>query len=233
MPNKKVLIWTGEETMGNAEFLSAFKKAMDLILKKEKNLEQAVALMKQTLDSLSQKINNDNSQSREDTKRIVQSELESLLRRFSAESKRIENKLALIENGKDADETKIVEDVLAQIPEPKIPTIDEFLALIPEKIFGAEDIDGLEEYINDRIPRQRTPFGGSVVHKFMDDDTPAGTVNGTNADFRLAKDPMGLKVYVNGQKMTVTEDYTIAGKVITFLTAPPTGSIIRCDYRYF
>jgi len=41
-----------------------------------------------------------------------------------------------------------------------------------------------------------------------------------------------LKVYVNGQRMRETEDYTISATTITFLTPPPTGSIILCDYRH-
>jgi len=70
--------------------------------------------------------------------------------------------------------------------------------------------------------------------KFSDDETPTGDVNGANTDFVLAYTPKtgSLKVYVNGSRMRITEDYTLASQTITFITPPPSGSIILCDYRY-
>jgi uncharacterized surface anchored protein len=82
-------------------------------------------------------------------------------------------------------------------------------------------------------------FGGgfSQIHMeqhFIDDETPTGTINGINTVFTIASTPNpsgSLKVYVNGQRMRITEDYTVSGRTITFLIAPPTTSIILCDYR--
>ena len=65
-------------------------------------------------------------------------------------------------------------------------------------------------------------------------ETPTGTVNGTNAAFTLAAAPSpaaSLKLFVNGQLMAAAgEDYTLSGANITFVTAPPTGSILRAWY---
>ncbi len=69
----------------------------------------------------------------------------------------------------------------------------------------------------------------------IDDETPNGTVNGVNTDFTISLTPSpttSLKVYVNGQRMKLTEDYTLSSKTITFVTAPPTGSILTVDYRH-
>lgn len=81
-------------------------------------------------------------------------------------------------------------------------------------------------------------FGGKTLHRgfaprFIDDETPSGTVNGSNTDFTIASEPLSgsLKVYVNGQRMRVTEDYTLSSNTITFNTPPPSGSIILVDYR--
>jgi hypothetical protein len=65
-------------------------------------------------------------------------------------------------------------------------------------------------------------------------EVPTGTVNGSNKDFVLANTPTAgsLQVYVNGQRFTVTEDFTLSGATITFVTAPPTTSKILCDYLY-
>lgn len=82
-------------------------------------------------------------------------------------------------------------------------------------------------------------FGGGFnlmamnIH-IIDDETPSGTINGVNKVFTLAHspDPVGsVKVFLNGARQRVTEDYTISGNTITFTTAPLTGSILLVDYR--
>lgn len=93
----------------------------------------------------------------------------------------------------------------------------------------------LEGKVN--LSRPRGTIGGLISQRirFIDDETPTGTVNGVNTIFTLvAKSPEAgsLKVFVNGQRMRVTDDYTLSGKTITFVTAPPTNSIILCDYRF-
>lgn len=104
------------------------------------------------------------------------------------------------------------------------------------------DITPLQAQIDEAIKRiEATPrrVGGgfsyiAMLQHIIDDETPSGLVNGVNTDFVLANTPnpaTSLKVYVNGQRMKKTEDFTLSGKTITFLTAPPTGSIILCDYK--
>ena len=75
---------------------------------------------------------------------------------------------------------------------------------------------------------------GTSTINFADSETPTGDVDGANTDFVLAHTPEtgSLKVYLNGMRMSLTEDYTLATATITFLTAPDSGSIITCDYRY-
>ena len=125
------------------------------------------------------------------------------------------------ENGKDADENKIIQEVLKKIPENK------------------SELEKLREDLFNEIRRNKRLGGGglSKIHlesKFIDDETPSGTVNGTNKAFTLANTPnpsTSVKVFVNGMRMRITEDYTLSGKTITFITAPPANSIILCDYR--
>lgn len=71
---------------------------------------------------------------------------------------------------------------------------------------------------------------------------PTGLINGSNVDFTTpeAFDVYSIRVYRNGQRQTLNEDFTIgeSGGVgsgfdtITFAAActPKTGSIIRVDY---
>ena len=71
---------------------------------------------------------------------------------------------------------------------------------------------------------------------FADEETPTGTVNGTNTEFTLANTPSpasSLQFVVNGQVLTSGgEDFTLATATVTTVTAPPTGSVIRVWYRY-
>lgn len=71
---------------------------------------------------------------------------------------------------------------------------------------------------------------------FVDQVTPAGTINGTNVAFTLSQSPSpssSLAVYRNGVRMTSSVDYTLSGAVITFATglAPQSGDTLTCSYR--
>lgn len=71
--------------------------------------------------------------------------------------------------------------------------------------------------------------------KFINYETPSGTVNGSNAEFTLANTPISgsVQVYLNGVRQEVGSgnDYTLSGSTITFETAPATGAKVRVDYR--
>ena len=78
---------------------------------------------------------------------------------------------------------------------------------------------------------QLLAFVGSSA--FVDGETPSGLVNDSNTVFTLANTPVvgSVKVYLNGVRMKVTEDYTISGTTLTFTTAPQTDDNILVDYR--
>lgn len=77
--------------------------------------------------------------------------------------------------------------------------------------------------------------GGASIN-FADNETPSGTINGSNQTFTLANTPTAgsVKVYLNGilQDAGAGNDYTISGSTITYLTAPISGDKIRANYRY-
>ena len=78
-------------------------------------------------------------------------------------------------------------------------------------------------------------ISGSAVN-FADNETPSGTINGSNTAFTLANTPnptASLKVSLNGFLQSASGvDYSLSGTTITFNTAPRTGSILRVSYRY-
>lgn len=66
-------------------------------------------------------------------------------------------------------------------------------------------------------------------------EEPTGTVNGANTAFTLANTPVNnasVKLYLNGIFLRQGTDYTISGANITMTTAPATGQILDCVYRY-
>jgi hypothetical protein len=76
--------------------------------------------------------------------------------------------------------------------------------------------------------------GGSGM--FVDAETPAGTINGTNGSFTLANTPSpaaSLTLFLNGLLQDQGVDYTLAANTITFAPAslPQTGDILRANYR--
>jgi len=71
---------------------------------------------------------------------------------------------------------------------------------------------------------------------FVDQETPAGTMNGVNAAFTLSQTPSpaaSLVVYLNGLRLSPGVDYTATGASITFQTGlePQAGDILLCSYR--
>jgi hypothetical protein len=71
---------------------------------------------------------------------------------------------------------------------------------------------------------------------FVDQETPSGTINGSNGTFTLSQTPSpstSLAVYRNGLMLSSGVDYTLNGAVITFTTGlvPQTSDILLCSYR--
>lgn len=80
------------------------------------------------------------------------------------------------------------------------------------------------------------PFSsvGLSSSNFVWDETPSGTINGSNADFTIANTPTSgtLRVHMNGVRVLSGSGngYTLSGTTITFTTAPVSGDNIRVDY---
>lgn len=74
-----------------------------------------------------------------------------------------------------------------------------------------------------------TIVGCSVVAN----ETPLGSINGTNNVFTLLNTPISgsVSVYLNGlQQKPYNEDYTVSGTQIIFVNPPLSGDTILCNY---
>jgi exonuclease VII small subunit len=253
----KILTAFDEKVITYDEFIKAFENVVKLIKKVEAKHLEAIELLKQTFTKLQVKLEDDNLKTTnilkgkvdnvfvgEQIDKMVQANdertmlLDSKIKEFT---NLINKRLNEVKDGYTPIKGKDYFDglpgrdgqlITSEDVRDKLERLKEDERLDLGAIKGLKTI--LREFRRSLSGRAKgTPFGGSVVHKFMDDETPSGTVNGSNTTFTTAKSPLGLKVYVNGQKMTVTEDYTLSNKTITFNTAPPTNSVVRVDYRYY
>jgi len=74
-------------------------------------------------------------------------------------------------------------------------------------------------------------FGASNI---VTEETPSGSVNGSNTSYTLANTPTAgtLRLYLNGIRLKsgAGNDYTISTNTITMATAPISGDVLIADY---
>ena len=243
-----------EDSLTRKEFEEQFRAILEFLKKtKEKNLTE-IENLKQYIINLSEKLKQGNVFNLSGLKDQFTKSISKALKDQEDGMNFIRDTLRRIKNGKDgkdADEKKIVENVLAKIklPEQKETILDtpETIADKLEKLKGdarlkIEAIKDLKEKLEalEQRPLGRGGSGGGGLSKialdthFINDETPTGTVNGVNTDFVLAHAPnpsTSLMVYKDGQRMHLVDDFSFSGRTITFNVAPLTDSIIVVDYR--
>jgi hypothetical protein len=76
---------------------------------------------------------------------------------------------------------------------------------------------------------------GYVDAKEIRNETPTGTIDGTNREFTLAQTPMTgtVQVFVSGLMMLPGTHFTVSGTTLTFTDPyqPITGEWVRVSYR--
>ena len=163
-------------------------------------------------------------------------------RRDKLENIRQEMNLSVesVSNRIDEVKGKIPEIPKSETPEQHRNNLESFKGNERLSIDAINNLRERLEELEKKIPIGKLGSAGSGFSKkamdfhIIDDETPSGAINGSNTVFTLANIPnpaRSLKVYVNGQRVRLTEDYTFSVGTITFNTAPPTTSVILCDYR--
>jgi len=77
---------------------------------------------------------------------------------------------------------------------------------------------------------------GSGADLYVDDETPAGTIDGSNGSFSLSNAPApaaSLLLFRNGIRVRNGVDYNLSGNTITFMTGcvPAPGDMLSASYR--
>ena len=109
--------------------------------------------------------------------------------------------------------------------------------LINTALFGEYSIDGTiyasqALTIEALIPVIYKPGSSTGGDTGVYNETPAGLVNGTNKIFTVAGAPVAgsIRVTLQGVRQALTTQYTVAGSVITFVTAPFVDDSVKTDY---
>jgi len=98
-------------------------------------------------------------------------------------------------------------------------------------VSGVDTAVPTEKAVRDALDLVVTPAG----IEFVDNEVPAGDIDGENDEFVLDFDPAGTEeVFLNGllQCPGATEDYTISTTTITMLTIPEAGDVLLVNYHY-
>ncbi len=79
-------------------------------------------------------------------------------------------------------------------------------------------------------------IGGDTSGSFIDAETPAGLINGSNQVYTLAGTPLpstSLALYLNGVYLSAGVDFTITGNTIAFIAGvtPQSSDVLRAFYR--
>jgi hypothetical protein len=104
-------------------------------------------------------------------------------------------------------------------------------------IDAAGQIDAAAGNLGDCVHVDGTSGACAASPTFVDAETPAGTIDGTNTAFTLNNAPSpgtSLALYRNGVLLTQGIDYTLNSAAITFLVdaTPEPGDILTASYRY-
>lgn len=161
---KKLLVVLNEEALSRSEFTTAFEQVVKLVVKIQEKQNKAIADLQTTYAGLLEQVRYDHTSSLTDLRQTISSELESFIKRHTAD---IEKKLASVRDGRDADENKIVEDVLAQLPPATVLDSPKELRDKLEALKGEERLDvaairGLEEKITELEKKITTGRGGRL-----------------------------------------------------------------------
>ena len=240
------------------EVTDAFAALIKFVKTLKESNAQEMALMKSAISMLGEKMKEDVGSDMSGAKKEMmaycekemaaatkdmQKDMNKMMFEHDAMIAEADAKLDNVTDGKDADEVKIVAEVLSKIPAPKEVTADELCnkleAQPEEQKLLIDAIKGLREELDElKKVKGRQFFGGGLARGVADSlyapigsagatyETPTGTVNSSNTTFTVTATP--LFVIVDGVTYFENNGYTLSGLTVT-TSVPPTG-FIRSAY---
>ena len=74
--------------------------------------------------------------------------------------------------------------------------------------------------------------GGGTGASYIFGEIPSGTIDGINTTFTISNTPLGLSLFLNGQRLTEGDDYTLSGSTLTMIQIPQPTDTFVSDYTY-
>jgi len=228
---QKILEAFDNDSLTKEDILKAFEKVVNIVIELKKQNTEEIAQLRSAFEQITKKIGSDTNLTLEDLKKktndlFVGERMNDLASQVAQKLKDVDERMATVKSGidgKNGKDGRNGRDGVSIRGEDGLG-------------FSQEMLDKVEELLNKPQQLGRA-FGPSVITpRPLSNITPVGTINGVNKDFRLPKDPKkdGERVYLNGVRMRSgsANDYTLAGRVISFNDAPLTGDIIICDIDF-
>lgn len=256
---ERLLSLMDSDSLTKEDFIKAFEKVVDLVLKIQKEQQEALAGLEKTYQALLKRVQSEHSTSLSELKgKTNQLFVGEKLEEMGNNTKKSFNELKTMINDsidKRLDEVDFkvanIKPVKGDRGDPGIsgPTSSKEEMNIALKPIIEPIIEDFKKTMEERISNiSRGRWLGSgqstIVPRPMisisTDTTPAisGAINGSNTAYVLPKapvkrsgEPFAVKVYLNGtrQREGSSNDYTVVGKTFTMASAPLTGDIIVCD----
>lgn len=242
MDNKvNKLLKLAESLMSKEEAQKFFAVLVDFIKKAKQDLDDKNDQTSKELNAFVDKLTKQLEDISKDTILGTQTKIDKALKEQEIGMNFIRDKIRKIKNGIDGmngTDGKDGKDGKDGSPDTGIDIVDKVVTLPVEERWHIEDIYKLREELDElRQLRSKSLGGGgfnttAFQQKFVDDETPTNSGDNLNFTINLTPSPASsLKVYRNGQRLKITEDYTFSGKTITLLTSLGATEILTVDYK--
>lgn len=238
------------DSLTKEDFLKAFENVVKIVTQIGTKLLTEGNQMKSDFSTLALKLQNDNSSDLEQIKTeagiALGNALNAIKESYESRIKAMENKVALLVDGEDADEEAIYARLLAQIP-----TIEDIIKNIPisgpqirdalellqdDERLDVSAIKGLDEYIGKRVPKdtgkQIIAAGGRPRLHYFD---LSAQCNGTLKVFAVPLN-FGIVGVFSSQAPLIFRpmiDWTEGNRTLTLtnqVDAPQTGQTLWIQY---
>jgi hypothetical protein len=236
------------ESITREEFVLAFKVLNEFVKKVHNELSAEDKNNLAQIQTLASTLAKDTKENLQNIKGQIASQMESVRKSVMTKMQEVDDKLATVQNGEDADEELIVEKVLGKIEIPDANTLFENLPaqgrLIRdglELLSGDERLDksaikGLDSIEEDIKTLKSTSSTGSrgggvsaigvrQAFKYIaHTEAPTGDINGVNTTYTVKNDIFFVFGFtLNGEQIAELPNFTYKGKTLTFSTALPTA----------
>lgn len=236
---QRLLAFMEEGAITKEDFLKAFETVAKTVGEEKKKLADLAERLTEAVTNAERSLNEKTDAYASSVKQeLVTSLTEELSKSSTSLAQlvaRVEEKLASVRDGIDADEERVINEVLSRIklPEYRAPIMDG-----PEEIATKLDLLDEENQLAaikalkaeiEELKKRPVRSGGTsamgvaqAMKYVVKRQTPTGTIDGVNATFTVSSAPYAvLSIVINGEFIPLSGNYTIAGKTITFSSAIP------------